>query len=225
VASEANVREYDVIIVGAGPSDCATAIQLANRGHAVAPLVLLLDKAVFPRVKLCAGGLTADADLILRELGVHMDLPAIPVHLSQFVFPTGRLLFEQPDHLRVIFRDQFDALLFRAAQERGVVTQDGEEVEAIIRLPQEVIVTTSKEEYSTKILVGAPMDSAVRLAVGLLRNDRLMVAMESILPLGNGDLPEFTDNMALLDVGLTSKVFLDIAGSFQVYMKTLALLV
>jgi flavin-dependent dehydrogenase len=78
--------------MGAGPAGCATAIELANRDQALAQRVLLLDKAVFPRVKLCAGALTPYADLTLRELGVHLDLPAIPIHLSKFLLPKGRLL-------------------------------------------------------------------------------------------------------------------------------------
>jgi flavin-dependent dehydrogenase len=166
----------------------------------------LLDKATFPRIKLCAGGLTTDADLILRELGVHVDLPAVSVHLSKFLLPTGQLLFEQPDHFRVIRRDQFDELLFRTARERGVVARDGEEVDTIIRCANEVIVRTSREEYRTKILVGADgANSTARKAVGLQRSDRLMVAMESIVPLGKNDLPEFTNNTAIFDVSLTSR--------------------
>lgn len=200
------MREYDAVIIGAGPSGCATAIELANRDQALAPRVLLLDKAVFPRIKLCAGGLTADAELILRELDVHIDLPAVPVHLSKFLLPTGQLLFEQPDHFRVIRRDQFDELLFHTARERGVVTRDGEEVEAVICVANEVIVKTSREEYRTQILVGADgANSTTRKAVGLQRSDRLMVAMESIVTLRKSDLPEFNDNMAIFDVSLTSR--------------------
>lgn len=200
------MREYDVIIVGAGPSGCATAIELANRDQTLAPRVLLLDKAVFPRIKLCAGGLTTDAELILRELDVDLDLPAVPVHLSHFLLPSGRLLFEKPNHFRVIRRDQFDALLFQTARERGVVTKDGEEVDTIIRVASEVVVRTSKEEYTTKILVGADgANGTVRKTMGLLRSDRLMVAMESIVSLCETDLPEFTDNMAIFDISLTRR--------------------
>lgn len=218
------MREYDVIIVGAGPSGCATAIELANRNQALAPRVLLLDKTVFPRVKLCAGGLTTDADLILRELGVHMDLAAIPVHVSKFLLPMGRLLFEQPSHFRVIRRDQFDAFLFRTARERGVATKDGEEVETITRTANEVIIKTSREEYTTKVLVGADgANSATRQAMGFQRSDRLMVAMESIVLLGQSDLPQFTDNMAIFDVRLTSRGVPGYCWIFPtVYEKTLA---
>ena len=56
---------YEVIIVGGGPAGCSSALQLLNLAPHLAGRVLLLDKAVFPRAKLCAGGLSPDADRAL----------------------------------------------------------------------------------------------------------------------------------------------------------------
>jgi geranylgeranyl reductase family protein len=53
---------WDAIIVGAGPAGCAAAWDLAAAGRRV----LLLDRAVFPRPKACAGGLTRKSLLALR---------------------------------------------------------------------------------------------------------------------------------------------------------------
>ena len=52
----------DVVIVGAGPSGCAAAYDLADAGIRV----LLLDRSRFPRRKVCAGGLTVKAFKSLR---------------------------------------------------------------------------------------------------------------------------------------------------------------
>jgi flavin-dependent dehydrogenase len=49
--------DFDVIVVGAGPSGTAGACQLARSGYRV----LMLDKASFPRVKPCGGGITIKA--------------------------------------------------------------------------------------------------------------------------------------------------------------------
>ena len=56
----------DVIIIGAGPAGCASAIELANQGLQV----IMLDKAKFPRDKCCGDGLTTDALRILEDLGL-----------------------------------------------------------------------------------------------------------------------------------------------------------
>lgn len=61
--------DADVIVVGAGPGGSATAHYLAQHGHHV----LLLDKATFPRDKVCGDGLTPGAVRELISMGVRMD--------------------------------------------------------------------------------------------------------------------------------------------------------
>jgi len=65
-ASAQRVERADVIIVGAGPSGSATAAYLAMAGLDV----LLLEKAVFPREKVCGDGLTPRAVRELITLGI-----------------------------------------------------------------------------------------------------------------------------------------------------------
>jgi 2-polyprenyl-6-methoxyphenol hydroxylase-like FAD-dependent oxidoreductase len=60
------VTGADVVVVGAGPAGAATAILLAERGHAVT----LLDKAAFPRPKICGEYLSPEGARVLDRLGV-----------------------------------------------------------------------------------------------------------------------------------------------------------
>jgi len=57
---------YDVIIIGAGPAGCASALFLHQKGLRV----LVLDRAAFPRDKVCGEFISPAADDILQELGV-----------------------------------------------------------------------------------------------------------------------------------------------------------
>lgn len=67
---------YDVVIVGAGPSGSSAAIRLANSDQSV----LLIDKARFPRHKLCGEFVSPECLEHLNELGV---LPEVEQHDAQ----------------------------------------------------------------------------------------------------------------------------------------------
>ncbi|MEQ8302824.1 MAG: geranylgeranyl reductase family protein [Cyclobacteriaceae bacterium] len=51
-----SAKDYDIVIVGAGPAGCACAYQLRDSGLKVA----LIDKDSFPRDKICGDALSAD---------------------------------------------------------------------------------------------------------------------------------------------------------------------
>lgn len=187
---------YEIIIAGAGPAGCAAALQLHKCDPDLAKGVLLLDKAVFPRPKLCAGAVSADGQLALEQLGVNFDVPSLPVHTTKFVTPTGCVTFHQPNHFRIVRREEFDHRLFREAQGRGVVTHEGEAVENVVRTADGVIVQTSKGEYRTKVLIAADgANSIARAKLGLSRAGRVMVGMEVIAPLADAPVPCFRERM------------------------------
>lgn len=64
--NEAARRGWDVVVVGAGPAGALAARELARGGLAV----LLVDKAMFPRWKVCGCCLNGRALAVLREVGL-----------------------------------------------------------------------------------------------------------------------------------------------------------
>ena len=60
------MTEFDVAIVGGGPSGAAAAHYLATRGHSV----VVVEKKAFPREKTCGDGLTPRAVKVLDEMGL-----------------------------------------------------------------------------------------------------------------------------------------------------------
>jgi geranylgeranyl reductase family protein len=216
------MQSYEIAIVGAGPAGTSTALQLAALDPDLAGRVLLLDKATFPRHKLCAGGVTNSVDKILAQMGVNIESPNIPIHTSKFILPTGVLTLEQESHFKICRRDEFDHQLFRAAKERGVIGRDGEAVEGVILDSERVIIRTSKNEYSSKILIGADgANSTVRRLLGLSRASRVMMAIEIFAPAVQVLSPNLTHNTAVFDFTVKSKGIPGYCWIFPAIDKTL----
>nr|WP_262903357.1 NAD(P)/FAD-dependent oxidoreductase [Hymenobacter psoromatis] len=87
--------EYDVAIVGAGPAGTACALALRGRGYRV----ILLDKAIFPRDKICGDAIPGPALKALRQLDpAYMEAlwqlhPRDDVRRSRLVAPGGGSLY------------------------------------------------------------------------------------------------------------------------------------
>lgn len=80
------MKEFDVAVVGAGPACSSTAISLAQQGYHVA----LIDRAVFPRDKLCGDFLNPMNWPVLDELEVSQDIMSCPHHkISAFRITTA----------------------------------------------------------------------------------------------------------------------------------------
>ena len=160
-------KEYDVIIVGAGPGGCSAAICLARRGYDV----LLLEKERFPRGKVCGDGISPPALEALERLGI---LPEIKqnnpwkiegVELSS---PAGLSVTAPFSHLKgpypfglVMPRREFDFLVFQQARKySNIEILDNWEVKDFIGqngLIKGVKAQSGgqKEEFFSKVLVGA----------------------------------------------------------------------
>jgi len=139
---------YDVIIIGAGPAGSTAAKFLAERERNV----LLIDKAKFPREKLCGGGLTAK---VLEEF------PYIKEHNLIDSYSYGGYVYAndiengvqiKKDHpiMATVLRKKFDAGLVQLALEKDCSLLEGTKV---------VDITFSENNVKTRIDTGEVLES------------------------------------------------------------------
>jgi flavin-dependent dehydrogenase len=119
-----------IAIVGGGPAGSAMAIALINRG--VDPTdVVIIDKARFPRPKLCGGGVTFRGTEALSAL-LGSELPGgLRTRAIQFRSGIGELEIVERGVQCIYDRGLLDAALLSVAKERGVEVREEENVSAI----------------------------------------------------------------------------------------------
>jgi len=162
----------DVVVVGAGPAGTAAAVTLARAGRAVT----LVDRARFPRDKICGDGLTTGALRLLDGLGLDPARVASWQRVDDVVVrgPSGHeatfpLPHDRGTYAAVARRADLDAALVDLAREAGVKVLDGHACTGAREEAGEVVVTVDGlGDLAAPFAVAADgMWSPVRKALGL----------------------------------------------------------
>lgn len=125
-------RSFDAVVVGGGPGGATTAYWLAKAGRRV----LVVDKATFPREKVCGDGLTPRAVRCLEDMGVKTEgaewsrVDGLRIYGSGLVLdlPWPELA-TLPNYGLVRTRFDFDSLLLDRAREAGATVWEETNVE------------------------------------------------------------------------------------------------
>ncbi len=184
---------HDVLILGGGPGGLSTALHIARLTPQLAPSILILEKAYYPRFKLCAGGLVADAEVILERLGLDVrEIPHVDVDTAHFDFAGKGLNIRVPQKhtLRIIRRDEFDAWLAKKAVNKGIDIKEGVTVTDVRPDNEGVTVLTDQGNFRAKVVVGADGSNGVTRRC-ILPNDPLQIArtLEVITPVDRDPNP------------------------------------
>lgn len=161
----------DVVVVGAGPAGAATAMLLAEAGQDV----VLLDRARFPRDKVCGEYLSPEGSRLLDRLGVLKAVEtagARPLRGMRIVAPDGTTLVgDYPrsgryrgyrDHALAVPRRMFDAALVERARALPVRVREGFRVTDLLLEGRRVAGVEGLEGAAA----GPPERIRARLVVG-----------------------------------------------------------
>lgn len=146
---------WAVLIVGAGPAGSSTALYLAQLDPGLARHVLLLDKAVHPRPKVCAGGLIPATWSHLGQLGLTCPVPLTQVERAVVRTPSRKVVHGPEPLCTVVRRNEFDHWLVRTCIERGIEHRGGEKVVQLVRERDGVMVRTTRTTHHAAVVVGA----------------------------------------------------------------------
>jgi menaquinone-9 beta-reductase len=173
----------DVVIAGAGPAGCATALACARRGLEV----LLIDRARFPRDKACGEGLLPSGVAALAELGLLASVRRQSLRLDGLGFAIdaddGPVAFARfpaddpraPDYGLGVRRLKFDALLLDAVRAQATATVlEGVAAHALVLRDGAVTgVDTDVGTISARVVVAADgLRSRLREQLDLARAPR-----------------------------------------------------
>ena len=144
-----------IMIVGAGPAGISTWLHLQMYAPELAEHSIVIEKAVFPRDKLCAGILVPWSADVLAHLEVELDIPCLFV--SDLEFRSGAEIdrLQQPNFFRVVQRMDFDHVLAKTAANRGLELHEDELFVDATGDRCELIIRTNKRSYRVQALVGA----------------------------------------------------------------------
>ena len=150
--------QKDILIIGGGPSGLSTALHLIKIAPHLTRRILILEKEHYPRPKLCAGGLVADAEIILQRLGLDVsEVPHVDASVAHFDSEGNGINISIPKShtLRIIRRNEFDHWLARKTREAGIEIRERITVKNIIPDQDGVTVKTDQEDFRAQIVIGA----------------------------------------------------------------------
>ncbi|MBL7138046.1 MAG: NAD(P)/FAD-dependent oxidoreductase [Bacteroidales bacterium] len=184
----------DVIVAGAGPAGTMAAYELARKGVDV----LILEKAGFPRYKVCGGGLTSKIlDEIPFDITPVVEREIFSVRFScNFSDPFTRT--SSNPLILCTMREKLDQFLVNQALAVGARILHGEHILALHQAGEGIGIQTRNTTFRSGVVIGADGASSMVAHSSGLRNDLMPgLAWEAEMDAGEEELERYSQTVFL----------------------------
>lgn len=200
--TDSTITTIDLLIIGSGPAGTSTALHLLKQDPAWRERMLIVDKAIHPREKLCGGGITHLGENVLADLGYGIEAPNFPVKEVRLKYEDEHYSFRGDPVFRIVHRAEFDHWLVQEVEKLGGQLSQGEGVVdlTINEAAGYVDVVTDQRTIRAKTVIAADGSrSLVRRKLGINDGSHVARLIEVLTPETTESSWEFRDGVAVFD--------------------------
>jgi len=180
---------YDVAIVGSGPSGACAALKLAEAGASV----ILLDKKVLPRYKVCGGGVVQRARALLDfEINSVVEREFYAATITLLANNLSFAVQQDSPMISMTMRSKLDHLLVLAAQKAGAKIRSGTKVHSFSLFKTHIELDTTAGLIPAKIVIAADGAASILARLAGWKDNRFLVpAMETEIYLSDKEMGRY----------------------------------